>query len=199
MLAQEVLADRGFTSLASGSVSTAHLHQGRGALGRREAAELVPGEPKYVCVAATARPRLKGLKPMPVKSGSSSASSEAATQQPDPRQPGGVAWEYLELLVGVGNEIWDSNGHKMELREIQVGDPRFPRHYYSAAPLLNELGRDGWEVCGIIGDLSTYILVMKRLRAAPESAPVEASTAEPAQRRQSKSVAQRVQSEPRGS
>jgi hypothetical protein len=136
---------------------------------------------------------------MPVKSGTSSTSSEAAAQQADPRQPGGIVWEYLELLVGVGNEIWDSNGHKMELREIQVGDPRFPRHYYSAAPLLNELGLDGWEVCGIIGDLSTYILVMKRLKTATQSAETEAPAAEPAQRKQSKSVAQRVQSEPRGS
>jgi hypothetical protein len=131
---------------------------------------------------------------MPVKKGApETAAQPAAAVAPVPQQ-----WEYLELLVGVGNEIWDSNGNKRELNEIQVGDPRFPRHYYSAAPLLNELGRQGWEVTGIVGDLSTYILVLKRQKAAPEGGmPDEASEPEPIRgRRPSRSVAQRLRGEP---
>jgi len=131
---------------------------------------------------------------MPVKSGSTSKAPGASAQQ-----AGGTQWEYLELLVGVGNEIWDSNGHKTELSEIQVGDPRFPRHYYSAAPLLNELGSDGWEVAGIIGDLSTYILVLKRLRPAPDIGTEEPPVAEPASRRSPRSASQRIQPEPKAS
>lgn len=145
---------------------------------------------------------------MPATKKSSSYSSEITEPQPvaprpsPPPQP--TQWEYLELLVGVGNEIWDSSGRKRELREIQVGDPRFPRHYYSSAPLLNELGREGWEVTGIIGDLSTYILMLKRARPVvavaevAEVAPELVAAAEPApQKRPTRSVSQRLRSEPK--
>jgi hypothetical protein len=136
---------------------------------------------------------------MPAKSGSHSKPPQTDAQEADSGQPASTQWEYLELLVGVGNEIWDSSGRKMELREIQVGDPRFPRHYYSAAPLLNELGREGWEVTGIIGDLSTYILVLKRrLRAKGGEAEGEAAE-EPTPRRATRSVSQRLQAETKAS
>jgi hypothetical protein len=131
---------------------------------------------------------------MPAKSGSSSKSSLAEASQAGQRRPENAQWEYLELLVGVGNEIWDSSGNKMELKEIQVGDPRFPRHYYSAAPLLSDLGRQGWEVAGIIGDLSTYIVLLKRLLQAQDGA-VEEVAAEPTPRRAPRSVSQRLEAE----
>ncbi len=129
---------------------------------------------------------------MPAKSGSNSRTSLADAQQTGPAPADPVQWEYLELLVGVGNEIWDSSGNKMELREIQVGDPRFPRHYYSAAPLLSELGREGWEVSGVLGDLSTYIVLLKR-RLAAQDAPGEIAAAQPAARRAPHSAAQRLE------
>jgi hypothetical protein len=53
---------------------------------------------------------------MPVKSGPLISSPEAIAPQSGPHQTRSQQWEYLELLVGVGNEIWDSNGHKSELR-----------------------------------------------------------------------------------
>ena len=135
---------------------------------------------------------------MPAKSGSNSKQSQPEAQQTEQRRADRVEWEYLELLVGVGNEIWDSSGNKRELNEIQVGDPRFPRHYYSAAPLLGELGREGWEVAGIIGDLSTYILLLKRLRIAAEGAG-EPASAEAAPRQAPRSVSQRLRSERKAS
>lgn len=130
---------------------------------------------------------------MPAKSGSNSMASLASAQQ-----AGNTQWEYLELLVGVGNEIWDSRGNKLELREIQVGDPRFPRHYYSAAPILSDLGRDGWEVAGIIGDLSTYIVLLKRRLAAPDDA-AKAAAPEPAPRKAPRSISQRLEAESKAS
>ncbi len=134
---------------------------------------------------------------MLAKSGSNNKPPLADAEGAGPRRPNSAQWEYLELLVGVGNEIWDSNGNKMELKEIQVGDPRFPRHYYSAAPLLSELGQEGWEVAGIIGDLSTYIVLLKRPRVdAPE---VEDAEPEPAAHAAPRSVAQQLTPEPKPS
>ncbi len=135
---------------------------------------------------------------MPASSGSNKKASLAEAHQAGPRQQDSAQWEYLELLVGVGNEIWDSSGNKMELKEIQVGDPRFPRHYYSAAPLLSDLGREGWEVTGIIGDLSTYIVILKRPLLVPDGA-LEAASEEPEPRGAPRSVAQRLEAESRRS
>ncbi len=72
-------------------------------------------------------------------------------------------WEYLELDVHV--EHWSgSDGRSGRLPAVQVGAGRLA----SVAPLLNELGAEGWELAGVAGSQSPLIfrLFLKR-RAMP--------------------------------
>jgi hypothetical protein len=69
-------------------------------------------------------------------------------------------WEYLEVYVFDGS--WtDSSGRKGRLKEVSVGS--LARGFRDTTPLLNELGRQGWELIGTTGSSVTcYKLWLKR-------------------------------------
>jgi hypothetical protein len=72
-------------------------------------------------------------------------------------------WEYIELRI-FGPEWADSRGNSGKVA------PSAARHGYtgqwrSIAPILNELGAEGWEMAGIADDASpnAYTAFFKRL------------------------------------
>jgi len=68
-------------------------------------------------------------------------------------------WEYLEIAIQ-GHRWSDSMGRSGVLDEMLGG------HFLNSAPLLNELGAQGWELVGVQSTPSYESkLILKRPRA----------------------------------
>ena len=78
-------------------------------------------------------------------------------------------WEYLEAYVYQDDWI-DSSGRRVSLKsETKMHNANT---HFTASPILNELGTQGWELVGIVfQDMSLYRLFLKRQR--PELRPTE--------------------------
>jgi hypothetical protein len=68
-------------------------------------------------------------------------------------------WEYLQIHVDDKDWI-DSTGRSGQLPELRRG-----KRWGNLAPLLDELGSEGWEVAGVLNsdDSWEYQVVLKRL------------------------------------
>jgi hypothetical protein len=70
-------------------------------------------------------------------------------------------WEYLEVAVDLSKKTWrDSSGRSVKLRKG------------STAPILAELGREGWELSGTVPldrASGAYRLYFKRAPAAAQA------------------------------
>ena len=58
-------------------------------------------------------------------------------------------WEYLEVVVGFMGEksMAAERVNDQTTRNLKKGDKEYPKFY----KLANELGEQGWEMCGIAG------------------------------------------------
>jgi hypothetical protein len=65
-----------------------------------------------------------------------------------------AGWQYLEALVG--DRAWvDSTGRWAELTMVDVGHGRARAYEWeTSALLMDELGRQGWELTGVTSDAS---------------------------------------------
>ncbi len=77
------------------------------------------------------------------------------------------SWEYLEIEVGAfsrggkSHTKWtDSMGRSGELQQFGLLDG-----HPNPAPLLNELGAQGWELVAVVGQVHYQQLYLKRPRA----------------------------------
>lgn len=80
-------------------------------------------------------------------------------------------WDYLEAYV-YQDEWVDTSGrratltHKFKVRDAVV--------YFSSSTMLDELGREGWELVSVAYvDMTLYRLFLKRRRPVSNQAPTE--------------------------
>lgn len=80
-------------------------------------------------------------------------------------------WDYLEAYV-YQDEWVDTSGRRTTLtQKFKVRDAVV---YFSSSTVLDELGREGWELVSVAYvDMSLYRLFLKRHRQVPNQAPTE--------------------------
>jgi hypothetical protein len=76
-----------------------------------------------------------------------------------------MPWEYLEARVNYFGQWSDNHGSSGELPSVTPSNSRLFKVNPSWAPmtpLLNQWGRDGWELVNFISDSGFYRLILKR-------------------------------------
>lgn len=69
-------------------------------------------------------------------------------------------WEYLEVYIS-GSDWHDSSGNTGKLDAVTVG--KIDNYFYNSTPVLNELGRSGWELEGMMHATDMRYGILTRL------------------------------------